>query len=963
MCSTRIDGSAMRDREEVHVIRSTAMENQLGMKYEVGDMVWGKVQSHPWWPGQIFDEALALPIVSETKREGHLLVAFFGDDTFGWFDPIKLIPFNPNYMEKSKQTNDRAFIDAVQDAENEICRRAALGLSCCCRNPLNFEATVVKGFFLVDVEGYGPGAIYTGKQISRARNRFQPTEMLCFLKWLALMPCCNLKKGVDRFKNMAIVLAYRKAVFGEFDETYLSAFGLGPPQGIGNSSRSLDLHGKLSFEALVSRPHESHEALARSKCTSRPKEDKTKNYRNEGGISRVHSDQVPQNFSILSVYEKENAVVMGDNILQTSAPSAALVSESLSQQKLIQNFGGTSMNLSRDVAAIGATTINKKTVLGKIRSINMMVDREQPPQGLAKVGNLEMVAVDNTLPLSGVVSHTKVLLTSCGKMNKQPRVSNWLGENLTSKEAVKVDKRKRKTDFKLESGLEHSYKRLKSVKVETSAGIAYGKSFQTGLHCRDKKILGQQGRENDASYRNYEVSQLLNNLLAFALNPFHAVEVEHTAFAAEQFFLRFRSSMFLKNFVVSPLTEFELIENNHPESLPYAILKSPFDVDSQEVPSASKPSKKRLRPDDYEMFGGNNSNPCRKEGVSVKRLINLSKLKSLSAEGKVKYPKPLKSLTMDEKERAVPDSTKQGKNLIKKQKTSIKAAERTMLVMQFPPRSALPSVSELKARFARFGPLDSVPRLFWKSSTCQIVFRYKSDAHVAYRFASRNKSMFGNANVNSYLQALEVPALEPPNPRKHHVQEGLDKFPWSAPIETGDFTEKQKSIAAREQELSHSMFQPKSCLKKSQRDEFGVGPLHVKHVKFRLNEDQSSSGEQLIVNSSVKNSNANQPGGSSLCCNAAAEIPGNWQVFVAQSPPALHPLLNQITDTLNNHGLDHFVAECNARYEAEARNNCIYSTPTTFNVDISSRMLNLMTRCSEIVSDLKCWLGYVPIHL
>ncbi|KAA3471252.1 T-complex protein 1 subunit gamma [Gossypium australe] len=27
--------------------------------FEVGDMVWGKVKSHPWWPGHIFNEAFA----------------------------------------------------------------------------------------------------------------------------------------------------------------------------------------------------------------------------------------------------------------------------------------------------------------------------------------------------------------------------------------------------------------------------------------------------------------------------------------------------------------------------------------------------------------------------------------------------------------------------------------------------------------------------------------------------------------------------------------------------------------------------------------------------------------------------------------------------------------------------------------------------------------------------------------
>ncbi|XP_021290812.1 uncharacterized protein LOC110421537 [Herrania umbratica] len=66
---------------------------------------------------------------------------------------------------------------------------------------------------------------------------------------------------------------------------------------------------------------------------------------------------------------------------------------------------------------------------------------------------------------------------------------------------------------------------------------------------------------------------------------------------------------------------------------------------------------------------------------------------------------------------------------------------------------------ELKARFAQFGPFDSVPRLFWKSSTCRIVFRYKSDAQMAYRYNAGNKSLFGNAKVDCYLQPLAASEL------------------------------------------------------------------------------------------------------------------------------------------------------------------------------------------------------------
>lgn len=130
---------------------------RLACSYEVGDMVWGKVRSNPWWPGQILHDAFALPCVSKTKKEGGLLVAFFGGNSYGWFDPFDLLPFDIGYVEKSKQTNNVEFLNAVKDAEDEARRMAALGLSCWCQGTSNFRTTGVKGFVEVDVCGYQPG--------------------------------------------------------------------------------------------------------------------------------------------------------------------------------------------------------------------------------------------------------------------------------------------------------------------------------------------------------------------------------------------------------------------------------------------------------------------------------------------------------------------------------------------------------------------------------------------------------------------------------------------------------------------------------------------------------------------------------------------------------------------------------------------------------------------------------------
>ncbi|CAK9163676.1 unnamed protein product [Ilex paraguariensis] len=208
--------------------RGGVLPRPIGYGYEVGDMVWGKVKSHPWWPGHIYDEAFATPSVRRTKREGHVLVAFFGDSSYGWFDPAELVPFDINFVEKSKQTNSRTFVKAVEEAVDEASRRRGLGLACRCRNAYNFRPTSVEGYFAVDVGDYEPGAFYSVNQIKKARDSFQPRETLAFLKQSALTPMDNEHGSIQFIENKFTVLAYRKSVFEEFDDTYAQAFGAQP---------------------------------------------------------------------------------------------------------------------------------------------------------------------------------------------------------------------------------------------------------------------------------------------------------------------------------------------------------------------------------------------------------------------------------------------------------------------------------------------------------------------------------------------------------------------------------------------------------------------------------------------------------------------------------------------------------------------------------------------------------------
>ncbi|KAI3728212.1 hypothetical protein L6452_16844 [Arctium lappa] len=78
---------------------------------------------------------------------------------------------------------------------------------------------------------------------------------------------------------------------------------------------------------------------------------------------------------------------------------------------------------------------------------------------------------------------------------------------------------------------------------------------------------------------------------------------------------------------------------------------------------------------------------------------------------------------------------------------------KTILSMKFPPDTAQPSVSELKAKFARFGPIEtSGVRVSWSKSQCQVVFMNKSDAENAYDHAINSQKMFGQTKVNYRLR-------------------------------------------------------------------------------------------------------------------------------------------------------------------------------------------------------------------
>ncbi|XP_023729539.1 uncharacterized protein LOC111877245 [Lactuca sativa] len=101
-------------------------------EFSASDLVWGKVRSHPWWPGQIFDPSDASDKAMKYHKKDRFLVGYFGDRTFAWNDSTVLKPFRAKFSQIEKQTNSEAFNNALHCALEEVSRRVELGLACSC---------------------------------------------------------------------------------------------------------------------------------------------------------------------------------------------------------------------------------------------------------------------------------------------------------------------------------------------------------------------------------------------------------------------------------------------------------------------------------------------------------------------------------------------------------------------------------------------------------------------------------------------------------------------------------------------------------------------------------------------------------------------------------------------------------------------------------------------------------------
>ncbi|KAM7469665.1 hypothetical protein LguiA_007848 [Lonicera macranthoides] len=971
----------------------------LGYGLEVGDMVWGKVKSHPWWPGQIFSEVFASNSVRRTKREGHVLVAFFGDSSYGWFELAELIPFAPNYDEKSKQTNSRTFVKAVEEAVDEVGRRCCLGLACRCRNPFNFRPTDVQGYFAVDVGDYEPGTVYSAKQIKEARDNFLPKDVLNFIKQLAVTPTSNEHANINFIKNKATALAYRKAVFEEFDETYAQAFGHQPVRPR-EPTQDMAQQLKVASRAPLSGPMVIAEALGKGKSSSKSNKAKDQSkkdrylFKRRDELNELKTQGHPTPSAQPVRLDGSSAIVATDSVLQKRA-----------EKPVVSKFSsGSHKQLDLDVGPIsrdGSGTVNDDASTDH----NMVEGFDQPPSQPAIVeihGREQVQASDAKVQGDG-----SKLLSADGGAKKDKVRKRPVGELSAEKSVPPKKKKKRERES------------VGSDSKQTSASVVNvvaRKPVQVSpVRKEDSQVDPQEDRPSNSSlidstgarqrHTEVELRQLLRDLHAIALNPFHGAE--RNPEVVRRVFSRFRFLVYQKSAAVLPSAD---DESNEPRPSKSSTVTAVHDGTPGDNFKPQKPQPP-VRFDDPTKGGRKRALSDRQEEKVAKKK-KFSDVKLLAAEKRTVQEKVAR------KENFVkPEFTK------KSEPTPKVVDDPTMLVMKFPAGATLPSVNELKARFARFGPLDhSGTRVFWKTLTCRVIYKHKVHAEAACKFAAGSNNLFGNMNVKCYLRGIGVAGPE--------VESGKVQKEDS-PVRAAPQLRPAASVAA--QSTQQAGVQLKSCLKKSGSDEAVVptgggngngngGGRGTPRVKFMLGgEDGGSKVEQLMmVGNKNNNNNASfADGGASSSSSSSTMMDFSSKNFQKVVPPPSLPILppNIIRPPLlpnaqfsrpppplpnaqfirpNNTPNAQFTipplpvpnaqftrppmqmqipmsmpTPTNVQYtEIAPKNDHNVKNPSAgpsasssgVNLEFEQQMMHLLTRCNEVVNGVKDLLGYMPYH-
>ncbi|XP_062179866.1 uncharacterized protein LOC133884457 isoform X2 [Phragmites australis] len=235
--------------------------------FRVSDLVWGKVKSHPWWPGEIFYQSDASELALKHQKKGSHLVAYFGDNTFAWCDESQLKPFVTNYSQMEKQSSSDAFVGSVNNALEELSRRILSGMSCSC---LPEELSDSGMSYTVENAGLKDGVTCSAVNRSEILKCFSPENLLHYIKELALFP----GQGGDLLE-LVIACSQLTSFYRSKGCSELASFQTGSAW-VEDGMDTPSTHNVMVEEAVINEVHPTHDKPKRGR--GRPRKQKPEDY-------------------------------------------------------------------------------------------------------------------------------------------------------------------------------------------------------------------------------------------------------------------------------------------------------------------------------------------------------------------------------------------------------------------------------------------------------------------------------------------------------------------------------------------------------------------------------------------------------------------------------------------------------------------------------------------------------------
>ncbi|KAL5793191.1 hypothetical protein ACOSP7_001785 [Xanthoceras sorbifolium] len=752
----------------------------------VGDFVWGKIKSYPWWPGQVYASADASDYALKVKQRNRILVAYF-DGTFAWCHPSQLKPFVENFEELSKQSSSKNFVNAVQKTMEEISRLVELKITCSCVSKESLDGLARP---CAINSGIKQGVLVPDGGIAKLWNYlFGPLDCLTELKHVARV--VSITNMLEFTELKCWLSAFYRAKGGYLLPLYHEAQ---PIPGLEDNNQHLELdlyRDKNTLEIHKQGPLEeewqSSPVRPNFGQTDQPSLQKCNGIAGNGQYQRRKQKSIAEIMEgDVNAQAKNEEINVGKERKGSGHPAI-----SLSKKKKKGNDeanGGSSMSSRpkrRKVTKLLESTVATEVEVPSVEEDDSGSEEETVKVPLSSAKKKKGYGIDDDG--SGSKEETSVSPVSTERKKIQiddAEVKDQIEKGFFSRERKKskylsppytsINKKQSKKDIEAES-LKVSNEAQLAERMTRAAANLVGSGSSPTLECGDEVVqkkdsvdVGARQETNTSSLQTRKLDQnkiidvtkvqastneVLSRIRSTAIGQY-AVKQNSSLDGVGEFLSVFRSSVYRNG------SHYEMYNKSQPGRKRKTLnSKSGSSAKYQNQTDQKTPEQKsrRTKKKDNQETKMRKKEEVKPDKPELKQAVEAPNMKTKDKETdrktKLYMPELKQTVRVQDQNReemetdgiAVPGGD------VKDKETDGKASPASLFVT-FGPGSSLPSRDDLIRIYGKFGSLNKgETEMFYNNYCARIVFLRNSEAEVAFN-SSQLVSPFGASKVNFELR-------------------------------------------------------------------------------------------------------------------------------------------------------------------------------------------------------------------